>query len=169
MRTILTAAALMIAFNSFAQKAFDTATDYKNGSLVLKGQVTFDDLLQEKSFGWMQAANSYKPNARAMDFLKQNLSGYRIIVFMGTWCSDSHELIPRLYKVLTAANFPMGELTMYGVDRTKATKDGANSQFQITAVPTIILLRNGKEAGRITETVRKTVEKDLVKIIERDK
>ena len=54
---------------------------------------------------------------------------------------------------------------MYGVDRTKTTKDGAHEQYNVSKVPTIIILDKGVEKGRITETTRKSVDADLVNII----
>jgi hypothetical protein len=37
--------------------------------------------------------------------------------------------------------------------------------WQITAVPTFIVLRNGREIGRIVETPTPTLEKQLLQIV----
>lgn len=170
MRKIFVIAALMMNLTVTAQDKYETTTDEKNGSVVFRGDITFTDLEQEKTFDWLQhGAQSYKPDAVSIEFLRENLSQYRLITFMGTWCDDSHILIPQLYKVLSDARFPMGELTMYGVDRTKTTTDGAHTQYGVSFVPTVIVLHNGKEVGRITESARKSVETDLANIIRSEK
>jgi thiol-disulfide isomerase/thioredoxin len=87
------------------------------------------------------------------------------VVFIGTWCDDSHYLLPKLTKVLQLAGYPLTGVTMYGTDRDKKTKNGEQAQYGITLVPTIILLKNGKEAGRITESALKSVEEDLAKMV----
>lgn len=161
---------MMMNLTVTAQDKYETSIDEKNGSVVYRGSVSFGDLEHEKTFNWLpQGAEAYKPDAASIEFLKEHLSQYRLITFMGTWCDDSHILIPQLYKVLSEARFPMGELTMYGVDRTKTTADGAHTQYGISFVPTVIVLRGGKEIGRITESARKSVETDLANIIRSEK
>ncbi len=158
---------LLIPFISMAQSpAYDTLRDEKNGSLIMRGNVTFDDLNKEPSFGWMQTgAAEYSTHRKAMKVLKQQLPKYKVLVFMGTWCGDSKELIPQLYKVLTEAGYPLANVKMYGVDRTKTTPNGANEKYKITNVPTIILIDTEREMGRITESVHKNMENDLAEII----
>ena len=165
MKKILLFMTMMTSFATFAQSNYETATDEQNRSVVFKGNISFDDLQAEKTFEWFQKSKTYTPDAGSIEFLRNNLSRYRMVVFMGTWCEDSHYLMPRLYNVLSEAGYPLAELTMYGVDRTKTTKDGAHEQYNVSKVPTIIILDKGVEKGRITETTRKSVDADLVNII----
>jgi thiol-disulfide isomerase/thioredoxin len=147
-------------------KAYDTSRDAKNGQLVFNGPITFSDLFSEPSFTWLQSGiDEYKPNAEAVAVLQSRLKEYTIVVFIGTWCDDSHYLLPKLTKVLQLAGYPLTGVTMYGTDRDKKTKNGEQAQYGITLVPTIILLKNGKEAGRITESALKSVEEDLAKMV----
>ena len=76
--------------------------------------------------------------------------------------------MPRLEKVLKLIQYPLDELMMYAVDRTKVTKDGANKIYNLVKVPTLIVLKNGKEVGRITEHVSNSVEADLAAIVAKD-
>ena len=159
---------LLIYVNVMAQHKsdFDTSTDPQNGSLVLKGEISFGDLRNKHSFSWYdKGRDEYSPTPNTIEYLKQHLDNYDIIVFMGTWCSDSKELIPKFVKTLEVANYPRDKVTIYGVDREKSTKTGVEKQYQITLVPTIILLKDGKEIGRITETVTNSIEADLKVII----
>ncbi len=105
------------------------------------------------------------PKKNQPNYLRDHLKDYTIVIFMGTWCDDSHNIIPKLEKTLKEIDYPLSGVTMYGVDRAKTTKNGENKTYNISRVPTIILFKGGKEAGRITETVLKSVEADLAAIL----
>lgn len=159
----------MITVKSYAQSDFDRSIDKENSSVVFKGRFTFEDLVKEPSFSWFEAGiKTYKPDTTIISFLKKSLNHYKLIVVMGTWCDDSQNLIPKLYKTLTKSNFPLNNLLLYGVDRAKETKYIEHKLYNITLVPTIIVFRNNREIGRITETIQKSIEGDLKEIIEKD-
>lgn len=147
-------------------KSYDISKDEKNGELVFNGIVTFDDLYNEPTFTWFRSdGETYKPDAASITYLAGHLEDFKMVIFMGTWCDDSHYLLPRLEKILEMAGKHMSPPLMYGTDRAKTTKGGEHTQFNITLVPTVILMKDGKEAGRITETVQNSVEADLAAII----
>jgi hypothetical protein len=159
-----------MSFLSTAQSAFDTSTDKENGALIFKGSITFDDLQKEPSFTWYKSGIiTYKPDAATVDFLKNELPTYRIVVLMGTWCDDSQNLIPKLYKVLQETKYPLGQLSLYGVNRAKECNHNEHVLYGLKKVPTIILFKNDKEMGRIVETVNKSIESDLKNIITNNK
>lgn len=167
MKKILLVLLLIMYINAEAQtQTYSTIKDSIGGGLIFSGQITFDDLNKEQSFTWLtSSAEAYHPNEKTLGYLKTYLPDYTMVVFMGTWCGDSQYLIPRLKKVLQLINYPDSKLVMYGVDRAKTTKSGEEKQYNITLVPTIILFKNGKEVGRVTESVRKSIEEDLALII----
>ncbi len=169
MKAILLSALLLLGFAAGAQKKYDVSYD-ADSSLIYNGPCTFGDLTNEKTFDWFIAgAAGYQPNAKAVAYLKKKLAGYDLMVFMGTWCEDSHNIVPKLYKVLQQIDYPMSQYTMFGVDRKKTTKNSEHLKYKITNVPTIIVLKNHEEIGRITESVDKSVEQDMVKILRKDK
>lgn len=159
---------LMMNINAVAQnKAYTITKDEKHGELVFNGKVTFDDLNKEPSFSWLRSGEEeYSPDPEKIEILKDRLPGYYMVVFLGTWCDDSHNLIPKLEKVLAASRFPNSQLLMYGVDREKTTTNGEERRYKITNVPTIILIKDGQEAGRITESVQKSIEADLAALLQ---
>ena len=168
---ILTVIILFTGMNTFAQNkaAYDVSKDAKNGEQVFNGPLTFEDLGKEKSFTWLnKGRNEYNPDPKTMMTLRTSLKDYSMVVFLGTWCDDSHDLIPKLQKVMELAGYPVRQLTMYGADREKKTKNGEHKKYNITLVPTIILYKDDKEAGRITESVQKSVEADLLAIIDKE-
>lgn len=158
----------MMSIPAIAQNTnYDISKDPKNGELTFRGPITFDDLFKEPSFGWLKSGvEEYKPEEHALSILREELGKYSIVVFLGTWCDDSHYLIPRLQKVFQLTGYPPGMLAVYGVDREKTTKGGEEKKYGVTLVPTIILFNSeGKEAGRITESAQKSIEADLVGIV----
>ena len=166
MKKILFALMLLASTTAMAQTpTYIPSKDSVDGGIIFNGPVTFDDLNGEVTFTWTGHSKEYKPYDKVIDYLQKYLKDYSIVVFMGTWCDDSHILIPRLERVLIQANYPLAKVTMYGVDRAKRTKNGEEKKYNITLVPTIILFKNGKEVGRITENVKKTMEDDLAAIV----
>ena len=170
MRTILVAALATIAsFTAVAQntmKTYEISKDTENGSQVFKGPISFDILSKEASFTWYgKGIDAYQPNANDQAEVKKNIGKYRMMVFMGTWCDDSQDLVPKLYRLLTNVQYATADVKVYGVDRAKTTGDGAEKTYNVTRVPTIILFSGGTEIGRITENVQKSIESDLADIM----
>ncbi len=159
---------LLLSISTMAQtKAYDVIKDPKEGGWIFDGLISFADLNTEPTFNWMKSgSDAYMPEEKYVATLRKSLKDYTIVAFLGTWCDDSHNLIPKLEKVLTTSGFPPNQLTMYGIDRDKKSKTGEERKYEIKFAPTIILLKNGKEAGRITETVLKSVEADMAAIVE---
>jgi hypothetical protein len=170
MRNLLFALALTMSINAFAQVDYDRRTDKENGALVFKGVIDFNELLSEPAFVWFQkGADAYTPDAKVMEILDEHLPKYNMVVVLGTWCEDSQLLVPRLYKTLKTAQYPTEQVTLIGVDRAKEGKNGEHQQYSADRVPTIILYSEGVEVGRIVEVAQESIEKDLAKIIMRNK
>jgi thiol-disulfide isomerase/thioredoxin len=83
--------------------------------------------------------------------LKKNKDSIQLLVFMGTWCEDSHSVIPKFYTLLDSAGFSKDRVTLIGVDRNKTTLSHLTEALDIKNVPTIIVMKNGKEQGRVIE------------------
>lgn len=148
------------------QGDFETLKGKNDSDIVYRGALTFEDISHVPAFHFEEAAAKYKPKARAIKVLSEALSNYELLVFLGTWCPDSHIMIPELFKVLQSVNYPVEKVSLHGLDRDKLDKDGIPTNYNITFVPTVIVLKDGKEIGRITEVPHKSIEQDLVKIIQ---
>lgn len=144
---------ILLAGNvTFSQSQYEISKDPYNGSKVLKGILTKKDLTTDTSFAWFaQNQINYTPNASAVEELKKNAGQVNLIAFSGTWCSDSKQIIPKLYALMDAANFPQEKLTLIGTDRSKKTLGHLAEAFNIINVPTIIVMKDGKEVGRVVE------------------
>jgi thiol-disulfide isomerase/thioredoxin len=141
----------------------------KDGKMLL-GQQSTDQFRKAPYSEWfVKEHTEYAMAVKAVEELKkEELNTFDLMVFVGTWCEDSHREFPRLMKILEAAEFPSERLTIIGVDRKKEDPDILHKKYGIEKVPTIIVSRKGKELGRIIEfPVSGYLEKDLLEIIKK--
>jgi len=150
----------------FAQSQAEISRD-DEGNKVLKGIISRSDLENDTAFAgwWTENLKGYTPQSQAVAELKKN-QHIQFITFMGTWCSDSKFIVPKFYSLLDAAGFPKDRVTLIGVDREKKTLSHLAEALNIENVPTIIVLNNGKEIGRVVEYGNSgAFDKDLGQII----
>jgi thiol-disulfide isomerase/thioredoxin len=110
---------------------------------------------------------AYLPDTATISELKRSLVNKNILttIVMGSWCGDSQEQVPRFYKIIDAVGYSESNITLYCVDRTKKTDKGETNNLNITLVPTFIFFKDGKEIGRIIESPKQILEKDIAEII----
>ena len=143
--------ALALSTISFSQGQYQVMVERPNEK-TFKGIISQDDLLKDTSFKWYaENLKGYTPNAKAVAGLKKYADSIQLLVFMGTWCEDSHSVIPKFYTLLDSAGFSKERVTLIGVDRNKTTLSHLTEALDIKNVPTIIVMKNGKEQGRVIE------------------
>lgn len=135
-----------------------------NGETMLVGEISQEELYRENP-QFARDAKGYIPDPGAISSLKEFTARTKIVVFLGTWCSDSQSEIPKFLKVIEEAGNPNFEVTVYGLDRTKQDETGDATAHGISFVPTIVLYRGDKELGRIVEYPKTSMEADLLKIL----
>ncbi len=131
------------------------------------GRITRDVLMQEPYGQWFKARyDEYRPDAATVKALKgRNYKGYRVDIYMGTWCPDSREHVPHFLKTADAIGFPEKQIRIFALPRhykEHSLVEGKN----IIRVPTFIIYKDGKELGRIIEYPMETLEKDFLRIID---
>lgn len=89
------------------------------------------------------------------------------VLIGGTWCGDSKSEMPKVFKLFEAANIPLTKVSIYGTDRKKVEPSGTAARYSIEKVPTLIVLKGGKESGRIVEHPKESWEKDLALLLEK--
>jgi thiol-disulfide isomerase/thioredoxin len=142
---------LVLSHAALAQNHFEISPD-KNGGHIFKGIISREALEADTSFKWYaENKKGYTPNSVALAALKQYGDSIQLLSFMGTWCEDSHVIIPKYYSLLDAAGFAKDRQTIIAVDRNKKTLSHLAEALGIINVPTIIVLKNGKELGRVVE------------------
>lgn len=133
-----------------------------------KGTYSREILNDTATCPWYAGGYSkYNPNKEAITQLEKNFGAeHEVLVFGGTWCGDTQHLLPQFYKVLDAmANPPKVKMVL--VDMNKKSGEGIEDNYKISYVPTFIVLKNGKEIGRVVETVNESIEADLDAILTR--
>lgn len=135
-------------------------------SVMLVGKADRKGLHMAAFKDWFEPGyNDYKPDAETFKKLKPLLQNVSLVVFMGTWCEDSHRDVPHLYKILDEAGFNESNLTLITVSEDKTDPKDLISEYDIINVPTIIFYKNTKELGRIVEYPIETLEKDMLAIL----
>lgn len=138
----------------------------KSGETILIGPTTRIAYEKEPYSSWFHPAYMrYQPNAKIMEELQPLLQGISFKALTGSWCMDSQRELPRLYKVMDQARIPYSRLEVISLREDKTTPTGEEKAYNITAVPTIILYRNGQEVGRIVETAYPTLEMNMLTIL----
>jgi hypothetical protein len=126
----------------------------------LEGKLQRTDL---ESFKWFKDNyNQYKPSMSVVEELVK-FEKCSLLVVLGTWCSDSHELVPQLFKVADLVGWEKIELI--GVDRKKQCSSVDIKPLNIEYVPLIMVFKDKKLIGKIIETTEQTIEEDLLKIL----
>lgn len=148
--------------------AFSTLSAQPNRNIL--GSCTRDSLLQEPFKSWFQKNyDTYKPDESVVAKLKKlAVKDFVVEIFFGTWCGDSRRDVPRFYKIADAVGLPESSIKLVGVGLGEHYKQGPKGETVgrgIYRVATFIVSRNGKEVNRITETVVRSLELDLLDII----
>ena len=138
---------------------------------ILVGSVTRAEFKAPPYSEWFDGQYArYQPDAASLERLRPLLGGVSVEVYFGTWCGDSRRQVPRLVRLLDLAGFDSGHLGLIGLsDRLMEFKQSPGrpeAKRYIHRTPTIVLLREGREIGRIVETPAVTLEADLLAILE---
>lgn len=133
-----------------------TKEDYRTEIIVLN---------ELKQYGWFKEEyKNYTVSENAVDSLF-GLNNVKITIAGGEWCSDTRLQLPRFIKILETIQFPREDLEIIFVNKEKQIPE-VYKKLQIKFVPTFIVIdKLGKELGRIVENPSKTLEYDLIKIV----
>lgn len=152
-----------------AQELNQTKTDTRGREMLL-GKIDKIGLTQSNYASWFNKEHEgYKADTELIRSIKSELAKHKITMFMATWCGDSKREVPRFYKILEAADYPMDRLTVVAVDyekdQYKKSPGGEEKGLNIIKVPTFIFYKDGKAVNRIVESPVESLEKDMKSII----
>jgi hypothetical protein len=114
---------------------------------------------------WEGTAAAYQPVPDAIARLRTLGREVRIEVYFGSWCSDCAAHIPAFFKILDLVDSPLIKVRYTGLPRDRDKRGPYTGGREIARIPTIIISVDGREAGRIVETPKKTLEEDLAAIL----
>ena len=134
---------------------------------VLKGYISRNVLETDTAFKWFSENIKYgTADTNAVDAFKKNADNFSIVVFGGTWCHDTQNLLPVFYRLVDKSGYPESKITLVAIDRAKTAPDDLHKTYSITNVPTFIVLKAGKEIGRVVEYGKEgEVDKELGEIV----
>jgi thiol-disulfide isomerase/thioredoxin len=87
------------------------------------------------------------------------------IIFGGSWCHDSIAQLPVLFRLFSLASIPAARQRLYGVDCDVKEPTHTADRLNISRVPTVVIMSDGKEIGRIAEFPRPNWEDDLIRVL----
>ena len=161
-------AILFFMQNAFAQTPYTIVKDEKNpGGLIYTGLINKYTLINEASFTWYNDnQKNYKPSTELLNGFEAAKSKVHFVVFGGTWCDDTQFILPKFFKLQQLSGMPDSCISFFGVNRDKKTIENVSAAFNITNVPTIIVMKSGKEIGRVVEYGKSGEwDKDLLELI----
>jgi thiol-disulfide isomerase/thioredoxin len=136
-----------------AQTPYTIVKDEKNpGGLIYTGLINKYTLINETSFTWYnENQKNYKPSTELLNGFEAAKSKVHFVVFGGTWCDDTQFILPKFFKLQQLSGISDSCISFFGVNREKKTIENVAAAFNITNVPTIIVMKSGKEIGRVVE------------------
>lgn len=134
------------------------------GKKYLVGTFTWEEW--QKEMNW-KLDSSFKIDESKIELLSKIIKVKNITfnIFGGSWCGDTHTELPKIIEIFSKAGVESKNFTLFGVDRKKFEPSYTFVEFQIEKVPTLIILSQGKEIGRIVEFPEKDWLTDILNII----
>ncbi len=134
------------------------------GELELLGPLSKEEIL-ENFPDWQEEVASYVPDQEVIEKLQSIPSEIKIEIFLGTWCSDSKRNVSAYFKIMDMVDNPLIMTSYIGIPREDDSRKPFIEGKNIIKVPTFIIFIDNQEKGRIIENPTKSVEEDLLDII----
>ena len=154
MKTILTIL-FLVSFSGLvhAQAQYDISPDPKHPEVkVLRGFINKYLVANDTSFQWYRANQRfYNPDSSTLNAMERSKGKLQFVIFGGTWCEDTQFIVPQFFKLQEMSGVPDSTVTFFGVNRQKKSLGNIAGAFGITNVPTIIVMKDGQELGRVVE------------------
>ena len=149
---LLIISAVAIATYTNAQTPYTNTINEKKET-ILNGIITKYAIANNEVLKTWYGSNqiSYKPDATIIAAMEAAKGKVQFVIFGGTWCEDTQFILPKFFKLQEQAGIADNTISFYGVDREKKTLGNLTDAFKITNVPTIIVMKDGKEVGRVVE------------------
>ncbi len=165
---IMSVANISMAQTGSAKPKYTTIADTE--TVVLKGYIDRSVLEGDTAFKWFDENMKYgTADETAVKAFKNNAGDFTMVVFGGTWCHDTQNLLPVFYRLVAKSGYPENKITLIAVDRAKVGPDDVTKTYNVTNVPTFIVLQNGKEVGRVVEYGKSgQIDKELGDIVSKE-
>ena len=142
-----------VSAHVFAQAQYEISQDEKHPEVkVLRGLVNKYLIENDTAFKWYRLnQNFYNPDTATLNAFERAKGKYQFVVFGGTWCEDTQFILPKFFSLQEKTGIADDAITLFGVNREKNSLGNIARAFNITNVPTIIVMKDGKEVDRVVE------------------
>lgn len=147
-------AVLCLIMKLQAQAQYEISQDTKHPEIkVLRGIVNKYLVQNDTAFSqWYKYNQSiYGPDTATLNVFEKSRGKIQFILFGGTWCEDTQFVLPRFFRLQEMSGVPDSAISFFAVNRQKKSLGNITDAFGITNVPTIIVMKDGKEVGRVVE------------------
>ncbi len=149
---------LILSISIFTTFSFISADRVDKSKNNLLGDIQIQNLFTEYPL-----FKSRYDNYEVTDQINlSDLEDISVVIMFGTWCHDSKREVPKMLRILDSAGVGIEQISLIGVDTNKAEPEGREKLYNLRNTPTLILLKNGKEVGRIIERPNVSLEADLI-------
>jgi thiol-disulfide isomerase/thioredoxin len=144
---------ILVKTGLLAQAQYEASQDLKYPEVkVAKGLINKYQIQNDTAYKWFGVNELlYKADTATLNAFERGRKKYQFVVFGGTWCEDTQFILPKFFKLQEQSGFPDEGVTLFGVDRAKNALGNIAKAFNITNVPTFIIMKEGKEIGRVVE------------------
>lgn len=154
-KMLMLLAILIVTVNNLsAQVQYEITADEKHPEVsILRGMIDKYVIAEDTaSFNWYAPSQKiYQPDTAVLGSMQRTKAKIKYVLFGGTWCEDTQFILPKFFKLQEKSGVPDKNITFFGVNREKKALGNIAEAFNITNVPTIIVMKDGKEAGRVVE------------------
>jgi thiol-disulfide isomerase/thioredoxin len=141
---------------------FTLSAEDKSKWTEISGEYSYP--LWKMESGWQDIETEFKHDKEYLDKITE-VKEISFILFTAAWCPDSRVGTPKIIDLLQKTGHYPSKFKMYGLDRDKNEPAGNNYIYEIEKVPTLIVLKDGNEIGRIVEYPEKSWAWDVWEII----
>ncbi len=157
---------LFILFFTLTSNVASCQTSVNSEQQVLTGISNVRILERGVAYRWYKDGYfNYQPNLSAVEVIKQAAPNVSFIIFAGTWCIKSRDILPHFFKTMDLAGIARQRITLCFLDRDFRSLAGFESVYGIYSTPVIIVLNEKAEIGRITENISHSVEADIADVL----
>jgi thiol-disulfide isomerase/thioredoxin len=143
----------LFVINAFSQAQYEILKDEQHPEQhILRGIINKYVVQNDTSYNWYKSsAVMYKPDTATLSAFERAKAKVQFVVFGGTWCEDTQFVLPKFFKLQEMSGVTDNTITFFAVNRAKKSLANIADAFDIINVPTIIVMKDGKEAGRVVE------------------
>ena len=156
--------------NAFSQAQYEILKDENHPEQhILRGIINKYVVQNDSTYNWYNSsAASYKPDTATLSVFERAKSKVQFVIFGGTWCEDTQFILPKFFKLQEMSGVADNTITFFGVNRAKKSLASITEALNIINVPTIIVMKEGKEIGRVVEYGKTGKwDKELAEILNR--